>query len=108
METPKPPRDLSAPTKRWFASIAATFELEPHHVRLLELAARAWDRAEQARKVLAKEGLTVADRYGQLKPHPCIGIEKDSAIRFARMTRELSLDVSPPDSRPPRHGGQTY
>lgn len=105
----KAPRYLSAPTRRWFEQVVADYVLESHHLRLLELACRAWDRAEQARMTLVTEGLTVKDRYDQVKPHPAVGIEKDSQIRFARLIRELALDIEPPpESRPPRTGGQKW
>jgi len=104
--TIKPPPNLSAATKRWFAHIATTYELESHHLRLLELAGRSWDRAEQARKVLKREGVVTIDRYGQTKAHPCINIERDSQLRFARLIRELNLDEDQPGPRPPRIGGR--
>ena len=43
----------------------------------------------------------VADRFGQLKPHPATGIERDSTVLFARCLRELALDVEPPAERRP-------
>ena len=46
---PKPPRHLRPATRRWFTGVVEMFELEDHHVRLLTLAAQAWDRCEQAR-----------------------------------------------------------
>jgi phage terminase small subunit len=64
---------------------------------LLQLAGEAWDRCEQARHELAKDGLTVPTRNG-LKAHPCIAIERDSRLAFARLIRELDLDVDPPSS----------
>ena len=42
-QSPKPPRHLKAPTKRWWKSVVDGYSLEPHHVRLLTLAAEAWD-----------------------------------------------------------------
>jgi P27 family predicted phage terminase small subunit len=103
------PKTLSAPTRRWFEQVAETFVLESHHLRILELAGRSWDRAEEARAILKKEGLTTLDRYKQVKPHPAVNIERDSQLRFARLIRELALDVEPPaSSRPPRTGGQRW
>jgi phage terminase small subunit len=94
-------------TRRWWVSVVATYRLEEHHVRLLTLAGEAWDRAAQAREVLARDGIVVSDRYGAPKAHPAVAIERDARIAFARMVRELDLDGEPtPESRVPRIGGR--
>jgi phage terminase small subunit len=103
--TERPPAHLSAPTRRWWTSTMEAYDLEPHHVRLLTLAAESFDRAVQARRVLAAEGITYTDRWGQPHPHPCVAVERDAALRFSRLLRELDLDCAPlPDPRPPRRG----
>lgn len=71
----------------------------PHHLRLLRLACEAWDRTQQARETLDRDGLTVPTGDGGLKAHPCIGIERDSRLAFARLLRELDLDAEPPPDR---------
>lgn len=103
---PKPPKHLPRETRAWWSSVVQDFELEPHHIRLLTLAAEAWDRCQQARAILAKHGLTYEDRFGQPTARPEVGIERDSRIAFARLLRELDLDVEPPrgGSRPPALG----
>jgi P27 family predicted phage terminase small subunit len=81
----------------------ADFELEPHHVLLLSAAAEAIDRCQQAREMIAAEGITVRTADGGAKAHPAIAIERDSRLAFARLLRELDLDVSAPaeNARPP-------
>jgi hypothetical protein len=56
-----------------------------------------------AREVLDKDGLTYTDRFGAPRARPEVAIERDSRIAFARLVRELALDVeAPPEpSRPP-------
>lgn len=81
------------------------WHLEPHHMRLLTLAAEAWDRCTEARERIAEEGLTIKDRFGQLRAHPAVAIERDSRLAFARLIRELQLDVEEPEApRVPRFG----
>jgi phage terminase small subunit len=100
-----PPNHLSSPAKAWFSSVIADYDLEPHHVRLLTAAAELWDRGEQARKVIGKEGLTFVDRFGQPRERPEVGIERNSRLAFAKLLREMNLDIDPPsDSRLPRGG----
>lgn len=89
--------------------MTADFDLEPHHVRLLRLACEAYDRGQQAREALATHGTTFVDRFGQPRARPEVAIERDARIAFARLMRELALDVegpAEPDRRPPVIGGR--
>ena len=92
MADEKPPKDLSRESARWWTNIVETYQLESHHLRLLTLAARCWDRAETARQGLRKHGLTYVDKHGVKRPSPETVIEKNCAITFARLLRELRLD----------------
>ena len=89
-------------------SVVATYELEEHHTRLLQLAAEAWDRAQDARTALRKHGVIYHDRFGQPCARPEVAIERDSRLAFARLLRELQLDVEAPpeDARPPQLRGR--
>lgn len=79
------------------------YELESHHLLLLQAACEAWDRMQQARVAIKRDGAYLPDRYGVRKPHPAIGVERDSRVAFARLVRELDLDGEPaPDPRVPR------
>jgi P27 family predicted phage terminase small subunit len=101
--TIKPPSHLQPETKEWFTRVSNDYELEEHHLKLLQLAAEAWDRCREARAQLAKEGLTVEGREG-VKAHPCVQIERDSSNRFSALIKQLGLDVTenPPTlGRPP-------
>lgn len=100
------PKHLQPATATWFESVLADYDLQDHHVRLLLLAAQAWDRAEDARLAIAEKGLTFDDRFDQPHARPEIAIERDSRIAFARLLRELCLDLEPPaERRPPSRGG---
>jgi P27 family predicted phage terminase small subunit len=97
------PGHLRPATKRWWLSVAQSWELEEHHVRLLTLACEAWDRGQQAREAIEKDGLTTPTREGGVKLSPLVRIEADCRLAFARLLRELDLDVDPPAEakRPP-------
>ncbi|WP_260683803.1 hypothetical protein [Rhizobium laguerreae] len=98
------PDHLRPETRKWARGILADFDLESHHFRQLIKTCEAFDRSEEAREILAKDGLTVVDRYGTPKAHSCAGIERDSRTAFFRGLRELALDgVDGPDApRSPR------
>jgi phage terminase small subunit len=68
------------------------YDLRLHHLRLLRLLCEALDRAEEARKAIAQVGAYVPDRFGQLKPHPALMVERDSRASAAKLARELALD----------------
>jgi P27 family predicted phage terminase small subunit len=93
---PQPPPHLSLSARQWWQTTVDRYRLEEHHLRLLQLACEAWDRAQAARERLEQEGLTVPGREGGLRPHPCIGIERDARLAVARLIRELDLDIEAP------------
>lgn len=98
----RPPDHLRPDTAAWFNAVIQDFELDQHHFRLLVKACEAWDRSEQAREGIAEHGMTYLDRFSAPHARPEVAIERDSRLAFARLVRELGLDVAPPaDSRPP-------
>jgi phage terminase small subunit len=103
---PNPPAHLGDLTLKWWLDVVAGYELEDHHIRLLTLAAESWDRNVEARETLAREGCFYMNRFGEPRAHPAVAVERDSKISFARLIRELDLDVEPPrdPSRPPGLG----
>ena len=68
------PRGLSAEAQRLFRETVTQNALDQiddaASLTLLENACRALMRLRAAEAVIAKEGQTVMDRFGQLKPHP--------------------------------------
>jgi len=102
----KPPAHLSRPSRAWWLWVTNEFELEEHHLKLLTAACESWDRCQQARRRLKKYGLTYNDRFGQPRSRPEVGIERDNRIAFARLLRELDLDIDTPGppGRPPGRG----
>jgi P27 family predicted phage terminase small subunit len=93
---PKPPQHLSEAGRTWWRTCVKTYELEPHHLRLLQSAAECWDRQQQARAILDAQGITFVDDRGNTRAHPAVAIERDARVGFARILRELDLDVPPP------------
>jgi P27 family predicted phage terminase small subunit len=98
------PAHLADETREWWVTVATEYQLESHHRRLLTLACESWDRGVQAREALAAHGTTYTDRWGQPRARPEVAMERDARIGFARLVRELALDIEPPDDtgRPPR------
>jgi len=99
LELPSAPTHLSEQMQRWWREVVEGFELDAHHLKILEAAADSWDRMVQARETLQREGLTVTTKHGT-KKHPAADIERDNKALFARLIRELDLDEpTPPPAR---------
>jgi|SRR6516164_5464441 P27 family predicted phage terminase small subunit len=93
---PEPPEHLSPAMQRWWAAVVNEYVLEHHHLLLLEAACSAWDEMVLARETLRKQGLVVSTGAGGSKKNPIADIVRDSRIAFARLVRELDLDVEMP------------
>jgi len=101
----KPPEHLSKYAADWWRSVAKRYELESHHVELLSRAAEALDRCRQAREHVDEYGMSYGDTAGNPKMRPECLVQRDMAVLFARLVRELNLDVEPPaEVRLPRGG----
>ena len=61
---------------------------------MLQAALESYDRANDARVLLDKEGLAFKDKYGQYRPHPAVGIERDSRKNMLSFLRAMNLDVT--------------
>jgi phage terminase small subunit len=100
---PEGPSYLQPATRLWWESVAARWQLEDHHIRLLTLAAECFDRGQQAREAIERDGLTTTTKDGGRRAHPAVRIENDCRLTFARLIRELDLDLELPveATRPP-------
>lgn len=96
-------KTLKPATKEWAEKILDEYELQGHHVKLLILAGQSWDTAQESRNAIEKHGTIYTDRFDCPHARPEVNIERDARLAFARLIRELNLDVDmPEDSRPPR------
>jgi phage terminase small subunit len=93
---PPAPEHLRPETAAWWEHVTANWALDEHHLRLLRLAAEAWDRTQQAREALDEKGLTYLDRFGAPRSRPEIAVERDNKLIFARLLSALDLDAEPP------------
>lgn len=92
----KPPAHLSRGAKRWWRSVMETSDLGPDEVEILTAAAEAWDRKEEARQLIAEEGIVLHDDAGLPLTHPAVEIEDQAADRMARLLRALNVEQPSP------------
>ncbi|MCB2184018.1 MAG: hypothetical protein KQH63_18485 [Desulfobulbaceae bacterium] len=103
MKVPRAASHLQNEGKRFWRKVLNEFQLEDsHHLKILQVACECLDRITEARAEVEKEGAYIKDRFNQTKEHPGQKTERDNKILFARLIRELQLDIPPEDPRPPR------
>jgi hypothetical protein len=98
----KPPKGLRLNQRRLWRSVIASYEVESHHLAILEAACRELDRAEEAEQMIADDGAYQRDRYGGRKAHPALAVARSSRLAAARLLRELGLDLDDESVRLPR------
>jgi P27 family predicted phage terminase small subunit len=90
--SPKAPSHLSADARALWARLHADYVLDDAGgLLLLQSACEAYDRLQEARRILAKEGSIATDRWGQRKPHPAAGVERDARNQMHGALRLLRL-----------------
>ena len=87
----KPPEHLSKNAQEFWRWATYEYRLTQDDLKVLLMACEAMDRCRQARKRLAKQGLTYTDRFGQPKSRPEVAIERDSRLAFTKLVRQLGL-----------------
>ena len=104
---PQAPKHLAAESRRTWRRVLETYDLGPDQVMTLQAMLENWDRAQQAREILAKNGGPLLVEDGRTKRHPAIDVEKQAYSLFQRLQRTLGIDLEPPGpvGRPPGAGG---
>ena len=101
MKKTKPPRDLSPEGKKLWYRIFASADMDEPAVILLDSLCRSWDRTQQAREIIARDGpvLTETTAAGNTKSrmHPACQIERDASATMMRAWRLLGFDQQPPE-----------
>ena len=101
----QPPKHLSRESKAIWRGLVNEFQLDDvAGQRILQAALEARDRASAARQQIDAEGMTVKDKFDQVKPHPLLSCERDSRAAFLSGLKALNLDLEPlrdSSGRPP-------
>jgi P27 family predicted phage terminase small subunit len=102
----KPPQHLSTEAKALWKDICADYTIDKAASMILRVTLEAYDRKQEARAAIAKDGATFVDRWGQRKPHPMIAIERDAGLAVLRGFRVLGLDLAQGESTGVYSGGR--
>lgn len=107
--SPKPPAHLTKESKDLWRKLCDENDFgDTAGQLLLEAGLAARDRWEGARRLIAREGVVVTDRFGGKRAHPAVAIERDSKSTMVRCFKQLHLDLEPlrdAPGRPPGTGG---
>ena len=92
----KIPEHLKKPGREMYEQIGSEYGIDDAGgLQLLTVAAECLDRMRNAQAEIEKNGAVLTDRYGGLKAHPSIAIEKDSRIGLMAALKQLNLDLEP-------------
>ncbi len=107
IRTPKAPKDLSRVARRLWQSLRDEYDIQDiAGLTLLADACRFFQRREEARLIIANEGQTVKNRFGETVAHPSVRIERDAAASMVRSLKALNLDLEPLRNAPGRPPGR--
>ncbi len=85
------PPHLSADARQMWREIVAEYDgWAVAELSILCSALEAFDRMKQAQKELRKK-LFMKDKYGRVRVHPCVAIERDSRQAYLRALRQLGI-----------------
>lgn len=106
MKKSDPPAWLSKEAKAWWRKLIGEYQIDDEGgLLVLQTALEAFDRMRQAQAALKTEGLTVSDRFGQVKGHPLCTVERDCRAQMLSALNALNLDLEPLRDRIGRPGG---
>ena len=89
----QPPPYLGPPATRLWQKLVLERARSQERLALLEIALSALDRADQAREIVAREGLVVtSERSGLSRLHPAIRIETAARAEFLKCGRILGFE----------------
>lgn len=91
------PAHLSDKGQELFTTLQREYAIfDPDGVVLLTAGIECYDRVNEAREIIQREGLTDLDRFGQTRPHPCVKIERDARAQMLASLRALNLGIESP------------
>jgi hypothetical protein len=90
-KTPSAAQSSSKKMKAFWISVFERKDLEPYEAMIFLKACEAHDRADQARRILKREGLTYQDRFQQPRARPEVSIECRGRATFAKLLGQINL-----------------
>ena len=93
VEYPPAPDHLSDKSKVLWAQYVGHEIKSPGRLELFRVGLESLDRIDEARKIIAEEGLTVkTGKTNLLHAHPILAVEKEARSIFLKIWKSLYLD----------------
>ena len=90
--TQAPPKHLEKHGRQLWRDITNDYEVtDAEGLAFLRLACESMDLLRKAEVQIAREGMTLPDRYGAMKPHPLLATVRDAKISMMHALRRLKL-----------------
>lgn len=107
MSAIRPPKGLSTEARKAWSGLQEEYQIDdPAGLQILNIFAHAFDRAKDCKAAIDKEGLQIADRFGQMKAHPLTTTERDARAQMMSALKALNIDVEVLHDRPGRPPGR--
>ena len=81
---------LTGERAKLWRDVQAQFALEPASENILRSACEALERAAQAAEIVSRDGTCFTDRFGAVRAHPAVAIERDFRGLAARQLQQLA------------------
>lgn len=92
VSAPDSPSHLSDRSKTLWRQLVPSRALSPGRLALLEEALSALDRSDEARGIIAREGMAkVTERTGMVHLNPVVKVERESRQLFVKIMDSLGL-----------------
>ena len=103
MKTIRAPKGLKAAGKKFWKKVLSEYPFdETHDFERLSMAAKCLDDVSEVEAIVEEAGRFTTNRYGGIIEHPGVKSIRDFRMLFIKIIRELNLDISGSESRPPR------
>lgn len=90
------PLNLGKEGRKLWKCIQMSYSIEDAGgLAFLQAACEAFDRVKDAQAQISREGMTISDRFGQMKAHPLCSVERDARSQFLQALKALNLDIEP-------------
>lgn len=107
MSSVRAPSHLSDDAKRIWRDLQKEYAIvDAAGLLILQTACEAHDRMKAAAADIANDGQMVADRFGQMKPHSLLPVERDARAAMLAALKQLNLDLEPLRDGPGRPAGK--